>query len=615
MEKGVSAKKRKRAKSKRLVPVFALLFFWCVLFAPAQAAEDFDFSYDIRYMIQMNPDFSTYSGAGGRPPDGVIWLKRVDCGIAPDGGIERQTMWILLGRKGLPHRWLDWNIPVPKGCYAEVLEASIYSAQDGEIIDAAFPVDSTDGTVRSVKFFDLPEEFVMVVHYREVFPEKLSIDDMVWISEPLPVWETAIRVTVPAGHPFSYFSSQNHVPQEEKIDDRMVYEWRVINTAAEVHPSIRADDRDYVVFGSRGDMGAFARFLRTIEGERLPPPPPAVRDMLGFRQGAKITESVLSWLYEQPEIVLMSESREIPAEAPWTTREKLLLANSWLKEGGVDTRLFWRLPYSPKGGYPVCEAAIADPVLLAGAFYYDMERSPKAKGSEALLSGVAYGLQGVGDSLEEHRPATRKAAENRMSANFNLSLSENGVLTGTIRIAVRNAWRQFLFPENPTSEDLAEWMKDMFTQVPHYSDVTFRESGTESEVTVTLSGSQAIKGTGGNHIMASLPPLIPEWLKTLNSGPFPCNLLFPFVMDARVTLALPASTTNVFLPSQVSKSAGKVRYSESYKFEKRKKFLAEFRMTVDTTSVSEDEGLGLDAAVQGWQSFMTQYLPVQLKAR
>jgi hypothetical protein len=617
--KGVPA--RKTAKSKLLLSMLALLLFGRVSSAPVLAAEDRDFSYDMRSMIQRNPDFTTYPGS-----DGVIWLKRVDSDIAPDGGIERNTMWILLGRKGLPPRWLSWNIPVPRGGKAEILEASLYSAPDGEKIYTAPSVGADEPPVaglRSVTFSDPPEEFVMVVRYREVFPEKLSVDDLVWTSESLPVWETVIRVTVPTGHLFHHFSSQNHTPHEEKIDDRMVYEWRLLNTAAEVHPSIRVTGRDYVVFGSQDDKRAAARFIRAIEAAGLPPPPQAVRDMFGKRRsGAKIVENVLGWLYDQPEIVLTCESREVPHEAPWTHREKMLLANNWLKEAGVGARLFWRLAYGLNEGKPICEATVTDPVLEVslpdskrGAFYHDMKSLPRAGGNEVLLGGIVYGLQEASDVLEERRPAAQRPAENRLSALFNLTLSEDGAVTGTVRIIARNAWRGFLFPEKPADEDLARLMKSMFAQTPRYSDLTFSESRTGSEVVATLSGTQVIKGTGGNHIMASLPPLIPDWFESLTSGPFPYNLFFPFVVEARVTMSLPASTANVFLPPQASQISGKVRYTESYKFDKKKIFHAEARMTVDTTSISGEEAARLNAAVQNWRSFMTKYLPVQLRAR
>ena len=115
--------------------------------------------------------------------------------------------------------------------------------------------------------------------------------------------------------------------------------------------------------------------------------------------------------------------------------------------------------------------------------------------------------------------------------------------------------------------------------------------------------------------MAASLSLVPQWFKSLSSGPFPYKLNFPFVIDAKVELTLPASTANVLLPSPVSHSAGKIKYSESYKIDKRKKLLAEVRMAVETTSISDDEAAYLATALQSWRTFMTQYLPVQLKAR
>jgi hypothetical protein len=83
-----------------------------------------------------------------------------------------------------------------------------------------------------------------------------------------------------------------------------------------------------------------------------------------------------------------------------------------------------------------------------------------------------------------------------------------------------------------------------------------------------------------------------------------------------VVLGLPASTANVLLPSQPSQSAGRIRYSESYNFDnRRRRFLAEASMTVDTSLISNDEAAGLNIAIQNWRSFMNRLLPIQLRPR
>ena len=614
-------KKYKKNNLSGLVLVSLVALFILLASYASRAYADVDFTYNMSSMIQMNPDFSTYAEADGSGPDGVVWLKRVHLGMSPGGGVERQTMWILLGRRGLSPRWLSWNIPVPDGGDVEFLQASVYSPEEGIEIGTATPVTLFDGTVRSVTFSDTPEEFILVVHYREVFPQRLYVDDFVWISETIPVWETNIRVTVPAGHPFHYSSSQNSNARVVRVADRMVYEWLIVNTAAEVYPAIRVRDREYLAFGSRRGQRAAALLIRAAERIQLPPQHQAVRDILGRRQRVRAVGEVLNWIHEQPGIVLTSETRDVPAEAPWTNREKVLLAHSWLAEAGVDTNLSWRLPYSPGDNIPISEAAVIDPILRVSLpdsrgeiFYFDTKFPPRAGENEILLAGAVYALQEAGGGLETRTPAPQRATNNRLSAKFDLDLNENGIMTGTIQITARNAWRHFLFPDEPTGDDLARFVSGMFAQVPRNSGITFSESGAESVVTITLSGSQMIRGTEGNHIMASLPPLIPEWFRDLTSGPLPYSLSFPFVMDVSVTLTMPTAA-NMLLPTQAPQSSGRIRFSESLRVDRRNRFTAEAQMTVDTTSISGEEASDLNAAIWHWYTFMTRHLPIQLRAR
>lgn len=116
-------------------------------------------------------------------------------------------------------------------------------------------------------------------------------------------------------------------------------------------------------------------------------------------------------------------------------------------------------------------------------------------------------------------------------------------------------------------------------------------------------------------MLASVPPLVPDWFKSLSSGPFPCTLNFSFVMDAHFSIALPSSTTNVIFPAPTERNVGKIKYAESYKLNKRKTLTAEAHMTVGTTAIIDDNAADLKAAIGNWQTFMTRYLPVQLKAK
>jgi hypothetical protein len=586
----------------------------------AEEEEEFDFAYDIPSMIQLNPDFSTYPGS-----DGVIWLKQLDYGIAPDGGIERKSLWILLGRQGLDARWLTWNIPVPESGEAEILEASIYSPGSGEKTADVTPTDVSQNGVAmcSVVFSDLPDEFILVLFYREVFPKKLSVDDLVWISEPLPLWEEILRVTVPAGHPFYYNSDRDVTPRASNVDDRMLYEWRIINTAADPRSSLLVQPRGYIAFGMREGKEASARSLKNLETTAVPDAPAAVRDPLKKRADAKGVENVLKWIREQAMLTLPDGmARKIPAEAPWTTREKTLLAYHWLKDAKVDVRLFWQLAYRPAENNPACENMVLRPVLALSmpglkkdVFYCDMEQPPQmGEDSVSLWGRTVYGLTSE-MKLEERKIIEPNASENRLISRFDLRLTEDGILTGAIKITARGGWRHFLFSPNPTSDDLAFATRSLFPLVFRYNDLKFKGSARESELSATLAATQLIKGTGGSHMLASVPPLVPDWFKSLSSGPFPCTLNFSFVMDAHFSIALPSSTTNVIFPAPTERNVGKIKYAESYKLNKRKTLTAEAHMTVGTTAIIDDNAADLKAAIGNWQTFMTRYLPVQLKAK
>jgi hypothetical protein len=638
--KGEQAMKTMRRDRVRPICSMALWggLFFAFLFCPrafAAEPEDFDFTYDILSMIQLNPDFSTYPSANG-----IIWLKQLDYGVGPHGGIQRKSQWILLGRKGLDPRWLLWNIPVPEGGESEILEASAYSSRSGEKIMSAQAITKEDGTMRSVAFSGLPDEFILVVSYRELFPEKLSIEDLIWLSEFLPVWESSIRVTVPAGHSFYYNSNADVVPKASNVDNRMVYKWQVVNTEADLPFSLRDEHRRYVAFSSRTGSEAAARSIKALETTPIPKLPVDVgkvdvgkvgrvyveksvekpaKNPLETKTEAKAVENFLKWLYEQPELVLPDGAlRKIPMEAPWTRHEKLLLAYERLKNAGLNVRLFWQLAYRPAAGEPVCTGMVVTPVLgidlKKGTFYYTMEHPPCiGENSVSLWGQGVYGITPEG-TLEERKISGSSASSNRLSAHFALTLDKEGVMSGTLRIVERNAWRRFLLPTQPTDEALTSFVKELFPRVPRYRDLEFKDSENEHEIRMTLTETQIIRSTQGHHFLVLLPSLVPSWFKSLTSA-FPYTLRFPFIMEVYFRLTLPDSTVNVVLPTPTNRNAGRIKYTESYKLGKKKILTAEARISAGTTVIADEDAVQLNAALQSWQAFMVRHLPLQLRAK
>jgi hypothetical protein len=223
--------------------------------------------------------------------------------------------------------------------------------------------------------------------------------------------------------------------------------------------------------------------------------------------------------------------------------------------------------------------------------------------------------------LEKRTVPAAGASANRLSALFDLRLDGGGVLSGTVKITARRAWKTLLFPPRlmgprPSGGDtklLSAFLREFFPQTLRYSDIQVRETGRDGEALVTLSGIQAITDTGGRGILVSVPSLLPRCFNALRAGPLPYTLNFPFVFEARITLALPSNTESVALPAPAEGGAEKVKYSVSYKLGKKKVLTAEARITVGTTTVTDSVASSLNAAFQAWQTFMTKNLPIRLK--
>jgi hypothetical protein len=202
-----------------------------------------------------------------------------------------------------------------------------------------------------------------------------------------------------------------------------------------------------------------------------------------------------------------------------------------------------------------------------------------------------------------------------------LRLDGGGVLNGTVKITARSAWKTLLFPPRASGEDpelsaaslRSALLRELFPQTIRYSDIQVRETDREGELIVTLSGIQAILDTGGRGALVSIPPVFPRRFGDLRSDTLPYSLSFPFVVEAKITLALPSNTENVTLPASSEGSADKVRYSSSYRLGRGRILTAETRVSVGTTTVTDSVASSLRTALLNWQTFMTKNLPVRLK--
>ena len=596
-----------------------LLAAWLLLTAalalPAAAQDGEVLEYSVARMRQLNPDFTTYPDA-----QGIVWLRREVFARSDKGGVERTHLWVILGRKGLDDRWLTWRIPDPAGGRAEVLQACVYSFDTGEKLRDVTPVDE-DG-LRAVSFRDLPEPFILAIAWRDVTPDALAFEDLVWLQESLPVWESNVEVHLPPSQSIVFRAfPQELEPEVRRTPQGSVYSWRVVNAAPFESKGLVRSRRSGLAFSMRRERAGLVRLMRS-DADELPNAPDAAKT--GFRRSAEEgVKGLLNWLFLQPELHLPDGTpRKVPDAAPWTRNEKLLLAKAWLAQEGVDAPMRWRLPVEPEEEPPLSRELLQDALLEVPAFhgkqrtrdsvFYDMSE-PFDGGSSASLQGErVFGLSADGSLLRKEVPVSRAAA-NRLFAAMELKMDEQGRLTGAVRLLLRGAWISFLLPQqSPAETEARAALLELFPDLRHYEDVQCRRSGEGLELSFALKEKPGVAGIGGSGLLAVPPAFLPKAFSALGGQSGPLELRFPFVLEQRWTIGLPRSAERILDEGETKRTPDRINYSDSCKAW-RHRVVGSARCEVDTLRVAEGDLALLRRCVGLWKAFAERHIPVQLK--
>ena len=124
-----------------------------------------------------------------------------------------------------------------------------------------------------------------------------------------------------------------------------------------------------------------------------------------------------------------------------------------------------------------------------------------------------------------------------------------------------------------------------------------------------------IMGTQGKNLLVILPAFVPESLQSLPGDSVPVELVFPFLMEQRVSLQLPPGVEKVMLPADTERASGKVLYGENFKASKLKKVTAEVRLQVSATRLAEEDGASLKTALDLWRNFSARPLPLLMRGK
>ncbi|MCR4819384.1 MAG: hypothetical protein K5841_10545 [Fretibacterium sp.] len=259
-------------KMKFLAFSLLLALFLCPSVMAAEKIE-----YNLDRMRQMNPNFTTY-------PDekGIVWLKQTTFAHVEGVGLERSHLWVILGRSGLSEKWLTWNIPDPDNGSTEIIEASVYSPETGKLLKNVSP--SSQGGLHKVAFKELPESFILVLSWREVFHGQLNMEGVCWFStgerDGIRVWESIVEVRPSSSESLAYRAFPVDMqPEEETLgtSGETVLTWRKIN----VEPPSRGlviDTRSGVAFTQYYGEAGLNRLIRSTDTDDSPAPSKKAKD-------------------------------------------------------------------------------------------------------------------------------------------------------------------------------------------------------------------------------------------------------------------------------------------------------------------------------------------------
>ena len=581
-------------KIMRRVKIFLALNLILILISvPAYAMRTYEKPsglppYDIQQMRRVNPDFSTY------PDDnGIIWLKSTNVTRHENGGMEITRLYIILCRKNIDSKWLTWNIQIPRNGNVNIMHSSLYDfASDKKIRDVK-PVEQNNLNIIDFNG-ELPENFIILIAWKEILPEHISFDGVCWLQEDLRIWENLIEITSQQALNYVTFPQENLRPIVQNSLYGTVYTWRKINSEA-FNPlaGLSKIQRSGIAYGNvRNENGLKSVFNRANDSSNVKPTPEITKILKGG------TKNFIDWLKSEPNINLAESNsrRNIPNSGGWSKSEKLILANSWLN----NTEMRWALPYEPEKDSPLSEALFYEPVIE-----FKKSSDPKFKlkyfslNDPVLMQGVKiYSVSNEGRLTKKSIPISKSSA-NKLNALMDLKLDENGILNGNVKLNISGGWNNIL---SGTPEEI---LYSLFPGLTHYENLKIQDG----ELNFKVVNRPGIAGTGRG-ILAILPFFEPVMLNDLANTPPTIELKFPFVLEININLSLPKNAKEALVSGKILPMPDKINYSENY-LNRRHKLEANARLEINMPVISIGNMSLLRRNIILWHNFVAKNIPVR----
>ena len=527
---------------------------------------------DIPRLVQEAPPLDTY---GDVPAS--VWLRQENYSLRSDGAMVKDSQWVVMLTSRLDDKWAEKLLTVPQPGELKVKKANLYDPASGEIVRKLKPVFEDDRGFRRCRL-DLGDhdELVLVLSFTQVYDRRFSVDGVIKLKSELPLWEGLFSVEYPYGSDFYVKSNKMDMPKTEKKAGKVIKTWSIYNVPGKKRESLLSRDEPYLAFSLREGKVAFLQFLGELEQRLWPEKPQRFNRLDRIGDKARAGKMLLHSMNSSDMVIPSSRGvirDKIPSEGPWTEWERVFLLKKWLIDLGWKAEVTW-FTFLPIGvsGEPATMADLLSPVLRLASpgsefWFYVMGQQVEPGEIPASIRGRKLYGGTLENGLSSYEVDQGETADHRLSIDWNVKLSPDGLLKGELKLWVRNGWI-WIFPDS--SQVTWKKLENMLSGITSWKsegDIKVKVLDYGYRLSIPVSRMTGIPGGPG--MLLRLPCLVPGAMIDLVSASTPAELKFPFVVEQSYRVLLPDGF-KLLAPVPVSdRKEGDLSFEEKFRFSKK----------------------------------------------
>lgn len=555
----------------KLRPLHLTLIMLALLVAVPLNASEVTREINIPRLVQEAPPLDTY---GDVPA--VVWLREENYSFRSDGAMVKDSQWVVMMTDKLDARWAESLLSIPEPGALKVKKAELYDPVSGKLVRKLKPVFEDHKGFRQCSL-DLGDhdELVLVLSFSQIYDRRFSVDGLIRPRGVLPMWEGLFSVEYPSGSDFYVKSNKMDMPESKKSAGTIKKTWSLYNLTSKKRESLLSRDEPYLAFSLRKGKVAFLQFLGSMEQRKWPDKPQRFNRLSRMGDKTRAGKLLLKAMNSSDMLIPSSEGvmrENIPSEGPWTEWEKAFLLKKWLTDMGWKADVVW-FTYLPigTGDDPATMAGLLKPVLRLAPpgsefWFYVMGQQVEPGEIPASIRGRKLYGGTIESGLSIYEIEQGKTADHRLSIDWNVRLSPEGLLNGELQLWVRNGWI-WIFPD-PAGITI----KKLETVLPGISswkaEGSIKVKALDYGYRLDIPVSRMTGIPGGPGMLLRLPCLMPGAILDLASAS-PGELKFPFVVEQNYSIALPSGFKLLTSVPVNDRKEGELGFEEKFRFSKK----------------------------------------------